>query len=224
MNCGYLLINKPLGPTSHDIINQLRRIIGEKTIGHSGTLDPLASGLLIVAVGRPATKNISQFVKLDKIYAVTAALGATSDTYDAQGKISAVYSGAPLDQKIIEQALQSFAGKQLQTPPLYSAKKVAGKKLYQLARQGKVVEIKPAAIEIFFIKLLFYQWPVLKFECWVSSGTYVRSLAHDLGQRLGCGAYVTALQRTGIGDFNLSQAVELNKLTSANWQNYFLRL
>lgn len=203
---GFLLINKPSGPTSHDIIYQLRRLTGIKKIGHAGTLDPFASGLLIVAVEREFTKQIDNFVKMDKTYIADLKLGATSDTLDRTGKIQLITNSEQLTINDIKKILKKFTGKQLQTPPMFSAKKIGGKKLYQLARKGIEIKRESTEIEIFSIKLLEYNWPDLKIETSCSSGTYIRSLAHDIGKILACGAYLEELKRTQIGDYYLKDA------------------
>jgi tRNA pseudouridine55 synthase len=220
MDSGYLLINKPSGPTSHDVIDVLRRLTNIKKIGHSGTLDPLASGLLLVAVGRAVTKNLANFVKLDKTYEATACLGVDTDTYDSQGKITKVYQIDAPPLALIQSTLVSFLGRQEQTPPAYSAKKIKGKKAYELARQNIIIDIKPCLIEILALELLNYDFPQIKFIVSCGSGTYVRSLVFDLGQKLGCGAHLTALVRTSLGQFNLAQSVDLEKLTKANGRDY----
>lgn len=222
---GFLLINKPAGPTSHDIVDELRRISGERKIGHAGTLDPFASGLLIVAVGREATRNIAQFVKQDKVYIAKLHLGATSDTFDRTGVIQNVQRSLDILSKVkIKKILKKFVGEQKQIPPMYSAKKVGGKKLYELARKGIEVERKPVEINLHYIKLLSFI-PYLSsiiIETQVSSGTYIRTLAHDIGQALGCGAYLEELTRTEIGKYKLENAVETKNLTKENWTRFII--
>jgi tRNA pseudouridine55 synthase len=233
MNSGFLLINKLSGPTSHDIVDELRKITGIKKIGHSGTLDPFASGLLIVAVGREATRQIAQFIKQDKTYVAKLHLGAVSDTYDRTGRVRNV--ARPRDilsglfRTKIEKILQKFVGPQKQIPPMYSAKKINGKKLYELARQGKEIERNPIDINIHYIKQLAAMGlpPAAHTECSgahiiievrVSSGTYIRSLANDIGQALGCGAYLEELKRTRIGNHELGGAVDIAALNKKNWR------
>ncbi|MFH0912498.1 MAG: tRNA pseudouridine(55) synthase TruB [Patescibacteria group bacterium] len=213
---GIYLINKPIGITSHDVVDYLRRVTGEKTVGHAGTLDPLASGLMIVAIGREFTKRISEFIKLDKDYVAIATLGSTSTTYDAEGEIIPSGNSKSPGQEEIIKTLQSFIGAQEQMPPIFSAKKVGGKKAYDLARQGKEVKLKPVPVTIHKIELLDYQYPILKFNVKVSSGTYIRSLINDIGQKLGVGAYMSGLVRTKIGDYTLSQATDLHRIASIN--------
>jgi tRNA pseudouridine55 synthase len=206
---GFLLINKPVGPTSHDIINKLRKITGIKKIGHAGTLDPFASGLLICAVGREATREIDKFVKQKKEYVATVHLGAVTDSYDRTGKIIKEYDGEFIGEDVIKKAVLGFIGEQLQTPPMFSAKKINGKKMYELARAGKEVERQPCAINIFTTEILSYAWPILKIKIKCSSGTYIRTIAYDLGERLGCGAYLKELERTKIGEYNVEDAINL---------------
>jgi len=219
-NSGYILIDKPSGITSHDVIDRLRSITDVKRIGHAGTLDPFATGLLIVAVGREATREISKFVKMDKEYIAELWLGAETDTYDREGKITKEYESAPIPAEKIEAALKEFIGKQLQTPPMYSAKKINGQKLYELARQNIEVERKPSEIEIYELELLEYSWPTLKIKVNCSTGTYIRSIAFDLGRKLNCGAYLQELRRTKIGEHSIEQAIPLEDLKSEDWGDY----
>ena len=219
---GFILINKPSGPTSHDMVDKLRKITGIRKIGHAGTLDPFASGLLIMAIGRAATREISKFVKLGKEYVAKLQLGASSDTYDRTGEIRAAHIAQPISQDEVQNVITRFIGKQKQVPPMYSAKKINGKKLYELARQGKTVERQAVEVEIYEIKFLKYKWPLLSFGVKCSSGTYIRSLGHDIGESLDCGAYLVELKRTAIGDYSLSQAIDIKKLKPDNWQNYLL--
>lgn len=222
MNSGFLLINKPAGPTSHDIVNILRRITGIKKIGHAGTLDPFASGLLIVAVGREATRKISQYVKMDKEYLAAIRLGALSDTYDRTGRIT-LQSCKKISAKKIKDCLGLFTGEVEQIPPMFSAKKIKGKKLYELARIGQEAERQPSRVTIKKIKIIGYEWPHLKIKVECSSGTYIRSLANDLGSQLGSGAYLEELSRTKIGVFNLKNAFSLDELDKDNWQEFLFR-
>lgn len=205
----FLFINKPVGWTSHDVVAHIRTDKKIK-VGHAGTLDPFATGLLIVGVGRDCTKKLDKFKKLPKTYIATIKLGEISDTYDRTGKIfiSKKPTNIP-DKKIISSILKSFTGKQLQIPPMFSAKKINGKKLYELARKGIEVERQPNEIEIYEINLLDYSWPILKIEVKCSTGTYIRSLANDIGEKLGVGAYCEELERTAIGENYLKNAINL---------------
>jgi tRNA pseudouridine55 synthase len=226
MESKFLLINKPKDWTSHDVVAVVRKKIREESkgkvglpaearrakVGHAGTLDPFATGLLIVGVGRESTKRLDEFKNMPKTYIATVKLGATSTTFDPEGEITITkHEPHSTKQKDIETMLQSFIGKQLQIPPMYSAKKVGGKKLYDLARKGIEIERQPNKIEIYSIKLLDYNYPSLKIEVNCSTGTYIRTLAHDIGEKLGCGAYCEELERTSIGEYKLEDAEELKK-------------
>ena len=204
---------------------RLRVETGNKKIkvGHAGTLDPFATGLLIVAVGRENTKKIDGFKALPKVYIATIKLGATSDTFDCTGVITQTkISAEQLDsrfhgndnQKEIENVLKTFAGKQLQLPPMFSAKKIDGHRLYDLARKGITVERQPNEITIFSIKLLEYTYPDLSIEVVCSTGTYIRTLASDIGEKLGTGAYCQELRRTAIGTYIVDKAIRLSDLKS----------
>ena len=217
---GFILINKPSGPTSHDVINGLRRITGIRQIGHAGTLDPFASGLLLVGIGE-ATKLLRHFVGLDKKYEAVLKFGATSDTQDRTGKITIDNKQLTIDQKEIKKVLKSFIGKQKQIPPMFSAKKIGGEKLYDLARKGIAIEREAQTIKIYGLKLSKVKGQMLHVNCHVSSGTYIRSLAHDIGQALGCGAYLEELKRTAIGDFKLKDAINAAK---DNWRQHLIPL
>jgi tRNA pseudouridine55 synthase len=220
LNSGFILINKPIGPTSHDIVSQLRKITGIKKIGHAGTLDPFASGLLIVAIGREATRGIDKFVKLDKEYLAVLKLGAVSDTYDPEGKIEIKNNiAAPAESKIVA-VLEKFLGEQEQVPPMFSAKKINGQKLYNLARQGKIVQRQPNKIKIYNLEIVNYCWPKLTLKIRCSSGTYIRSLGNDIGESLGCGAYVAELTRTIVGSYLLDDCVDIETVDKKNWTKY----
>ncbi|MFA6427504.1 MAG: tRNA pseudouridine(55) synthase TruB [Candidatus Magasanikbacteria bacterium] len=239
MQPDFLLINKPKDWTSHDVVGYLRKVTRIKKIGHAGTLDPFATGLLIVGIGREATKRLDEFKSLQKTYVATLKLGYISDTFDSTGNIkkykknikqiltkifsiSFQYLFPSLKittKKKIDSTLKKFIGKQNQIPPMYSAKKVNGKKLYELARKGIEIERKPCDIEISDIKILEYSWPLLNIEVACSSGTYIRTLAHDIGQKLGCGAYCEELERTRIGDYTLDNAYKLSEINFENFQN-----
>ncbi len=221
-NEGFILIDKPDGPTSFGVIARLRRITGVKKIGHAGTLDPAASGLLLCAIERTATREISRFVKMDKKYEALIRLGITTDTYDREGKILQTYSGEPITKKEIKKIVAALTGKQEQIPPMFSAKKVGGKKLYELARKGIEIVRQPSLIEIYRVKIIKYKWPDLRLLIHCSSGTFIRSIAADLGVKLGCGAYLAGLRRTELGKFKVSQAAKLEKIRSDNWRKFLL--
>ncbi len=205
---GFLLINKPAGMTSHDVVNVVRKKTGERKIGHAGTLDPMATGLLILAVGK-FTKRIKEFSGLDKNYEAEITLGAESDTDDAMGEIKTVSSFIPKENEIAE-ALQSLTGEIEQVPPKFSAKKIGGQTAYKLARKGKTFELKPQKVIIYELKLGKYSYPKLNLICRVSSGTYIRAIARDLGKLLGTGGYLSKLKRTRIGSFRLENANDLD--------------
>ena len=228
MISGFLLINKPIGPTSHDVVDMVRRATGIRIVGHAGTLDPFASGLLIVGVGREATRQLDQFKNLPKTYIATIRLGARSDTDDRTGQIEeSRIKNLELSSEKIEKLIQSFIGEVEQTPPMYSAKKIKGQKLYEIARQGRTVERKPANVTIHSIELLdisdtekLKNCPTIKLKINCSSGTYIRALARDIGEELQCGAYCEELTRTAIGPYTLSEATTLEQLTPLTWQQY----
>jgi tRNA pseudouridine55 synthase len=217
---GLLLVDKPLGWTSFDVVNRIRHTIqagglnttGKKRfpVGHAGTLDPLATGLLIVMLG-DYTKKAEEFTKKDKVYEVTARLGVTSTTGDEEGEKTSVSNKQPASEEL-NKAIVSFLGPQQQVPPQYSAVKVGGKRAYQLARDGKTVEIQPRTVKIYSITGVEYNYPDVTFIVEVSSGTYIRTLVSDLGQTLGTGAYTTALRRTSIGNYQVKDALSVDKL------------
>ncbi len=212
-NSGFLLIDKPEGPTSHDVVDALRGVLGVRRIGHSGTLDPFASGLLILGIGK-ATRLLEYLGKEDKTYQFELALGSTSDTYDRTGKIQPYkdsFTPDRLDTNIIRDVLKEYLGEQMQTPPPFSAIKYKGKKLYEYARKGETIEIKPRSILIHSLSLLSCQYPRVSLEARVSKGTYIRSLGHEIGKRLGTGAYVNTLRRTAIGLCHVGSAFLLEK-------------
>lgn len=216
----FLLLDKPTGKTSHDMISLLRRITGEKKIGHAGTLDPFATGLLIIAIGRNSTRQIDNLKNLPKTYVCTIQLGATSDTYDLTGKITPIKDISTPQKISIEKAISSFVGQIKQTPPQFSAKKIAGKRAYELARIGESVDLKSQTITIHDFSLLSFSPNKKQIEIKVtcSAGTYIRSLAHDLGQKLETGAYTLALRRTNIDKFSVKNAIKPTELTPKNWQ------
>jgi tRNA pseudouridine55 synthase len=223
---GYLLVNKPKEWTSFDVVakirSEIRKRTGEKIkIGHSGTLDPFATGLLIILVGK-YTKQQDEFMKQDKIYEATFYLGATSSTGDPEGEIRLSKDPKVPDTKKIKSVLDSFLGEISQVPPAYSAIKINGKKAYDLARAGKKVELKARKVRIYGIELLNYSWPKLEIQVKVSSGTYIRSLAVDIGAKLGCGAYCLALNRSQIGNYSIKSAYELNTFIDDGIEKYLV--
>ena len=209
---GFLLVDKPSGPTSHDVIDMVRRASGLRKVGHAGTLDPFASGLLLVAVGN-ATKKIAQFVGLDKEYRASIRFGATSDTMDRTGNVLRSETPCEFDDDALKEALQAFTGRIRQTPPMFSAKKIKGRKLYELAREGLTVKREPCEVMVHGLKLIERDGDAAVIETHVSSGTYVRALADDIGRHLGCGAYLEELRRTAIGRYRVEEAVKAEDLT-----------
>lgn len=223
---GYLLVNKPKEWTSFDVVakirSEIRKRTGEKIkIGHSGTLDPFATGLLVILVGK-YTKQQDEFMKQDKVYEATFCLGATSSTGDPEGEITLSKEPKVPDTKKIKSVLDSFLGEISQMPPAYSAIKINGKKAYDLARAGKKVELKARKVRIYSIELLNYSWPKLDIQVKVSSGTYIRSLAVDIGAKLGCGAYCLALNRSQIGNYSIKSAYELNTFIDDGIEKYLV--
>lgn len=210
-----ILINKPIGPTSHDIVDEIRKITGVSRVGHAGTLDPFASGLLIILVGREQTRLQSDYLGMDKTYEADIRLGATSSTDDRTGTIVESQTGQYIDREKVRTVLQSFVGEQDQLPPAYSAKKIKGLKAYDLARKGITPLLAPKRVTIYSIEILSYEWPLLAVRMTVSSGTYIRAFARDLGARLSCGAYVEKLVRTSIGPYLLSDAQSVNEFAQS---------
>ena len=205
------LINKPSGISSHDVIYKMRKALGIKRIGHAGTLDPLASGLMIVATGTD-TKLLEYVVGLDKCYTCTAQMGGISSTYDSEGEIIKTDNVTIPTAQDIKRVVVEFTGDIEQTPPQHSAIKIQGRKAYEYAREGQTVKIPSRMISIYSTEIEHYQYPTLAIKTHVSSGTYIRTLIHDIGQRLNCGAYITKLERTSVGNCKLEDAIELSEL------------
>ncbi len=236
----FLLIDKPAGKTSHDVVARVRRITGEQRVGHAGTLDPFATGLLIIGVGRDCTKHLSHFLGMDKSYLADIALGATTETLDPESPEIIV----PKDQgeqsislEELQRGIEELTGSQQQIPPMYSAIKMGGKKLYELARAGKTIEREPRSVTVYAWEPRFEPSPLevktarravstfplpitLSFNIRVSSGTYIRALARDLGKLCGTGGYLRYLRRTSIGPHSIDDAVLLGELTTENWLDY----
>lgn len=218
---GFINVYKEKGQTSHDVVNKIRKIFGTKKVGHTGTLDPNATGVLPIAVNN-ATKVIEYMEHDDKTYIAELTLGITTDTEDIWGNIleeKAVNVG----KEEIENVIKSFVGKQKQVPPMYSALKVNGKKLYELAREGKTIDRVARDIEIFCIKDIMINENKVSFEVHCSKGTYIRTLCKDIGEKLGCGATMSALERVQAGSFTIDTAVTLEEL-SENGEKYLLDL
>ncbi len=219
---GIFNINKPVGMTSHDVVARVRRLARQRRVGHAGTLDPAASGVLPVCLGQ-ATRIVEYLSESGKCYRATVVFGAVTDTYDAEGE---VIRSAPVQvtREELEAILPAFLGRQMQMPPLYSAIKVAGQPLYKLARAGVEVQLQPRPIEIVRLEVIDWQLPVLTLDVECSKGTYIRSLAYDLGERLGCGAHLGGLIRLRSGPFTLDESLTLEELEQAlqdgSWTNY----
>lgn len=207
-----IAIYKPKGPTSHDIIDEIRRITGERRVGHAGTLDPLARGVLVVGIGREATKKLSQIVKKEKEYIAEITFGEESTTDDAEGEKKKWKVNKIPVREDIEKIIQQFKGKIRQTPPIYSALKVRGKAAYKFARRGESIELKPREVEIKEIKMLKYKWPFLTLKVVTGPGVYIRALARDLGKELGVGGYLSDLERIRVGEFRKVDTLNLNQL------------
>jgi tRNA pseudouridine55 synthase len=217
---GLLLVDKPAGPSSFGVVKQVRRLTGAKT-GHAGTLDPAATGLMLILLGS-ATKQAQSLLKLDKTYLAKLQLGSSSSTGDAEGDIQRISDQMPSPEQVAK-VLASFNGTFDQTPPAHSAIKVGGQRAYKLARQGKPVVLKPRLVTV-SISQLSYRYPYLEIEAAVSSGTYIRSLAADIGQALQTGAYLAALRRTRVGQYRLEDALDLGSLTEAKIEQNLIPL
>ncbi|MGB9455212.1 MAG: tRNA pseudouridine(55) synthase TruB [Bryobacteraceae bacterium] len=210
---GAIVIDKPEGWTSHDVVGKARRITGEKKIGHLGTLDPIATGVLPLVLGR-ATRLAQFYTRSDKIYEGVIRFGWSTRTYDRAGEPTSEKTEPQLDPAALERALESFRGEFLQTPPPVSAKKVEGRRAYQLARESVAVELAPVRVEVYELTLLDLAGPLARVRAHCSGGTYLRSIAHDLGQLLGCGAHLENLRRLASGEFEIDQARTIAQLES----------
>jgi tRNA pseudouridine55 synthase len=214
---GALLIDKPSGPTSHDVVDAIRRQFRIKKVGHCGTLDPNATGLLIIVLGR-GTKLSEKLMGDDKVYEGTLKFGETTDSYDSDGELVASLPVPPITLDELNTSAAAFIGDQMQVPPMVSAIKKNGVPLYKLARKGIEVEREPRLIHIYNFRFTDYQEPIATFKLASTKGTYVRSIAHDLGQKLGCGAHLTTLRRSVSGKFDVADATPLDtvlRLTAA---------
>lgn len=215
-----LLVDKPLGWTSFDVINKLRYAIKRKLgvkkfkIGHAGTLDPLATGMLNICTGK-WTKRLQELQGLDKVYTGTVTLGATTDSYDAEQPVNATYPTEHITDQLVEEAAARLTGDLQQLPPIYSAIKVDGQPLYKRARNGEQVEVKPRPVTVHAFEITRIELPEVDFKISCSKGTYIRSLAHDLGKELNSGGYLTALRRTEVGPYAEGDMWELDELLAA---------
>ncbi len=218
---GLFNIDKPSGMTSHDVVDAVRAIVRERQVGHAGTLDPLATGVLVVAVGY-ATRLLEFMAGHDKVYRVVIRLGVETTTYDAEGEVIAEHPLPRLTVEDIESVLASFRGRIRQIPPRYAAIRHRGKRLYEWARQGVEITPQPREVIIYTLRLESWHPPDLTLYVKCSAGTYVRSLAHDIGQALGTGGHVRSLRRLASGPFRVEDAVPLDVLRSSDWRTYLL--
>lgn len=209
INGKIIAVRKTKGPTSFDIVSKLRKLTGIKKIGHAGTLDPLASGVLVVGIGRQATRKLSEVVESEKEYLATVKFGAESTTDDEAGEKTEVDYGEKPTRRDVEKELIKFSGKILQQPPIFSAIKIKGQPAYKIARRGEAPKLKKREVEVKKIKIIKYKWPFLEIKVVSGPGFYVRSLARDLGRKLKVGGYLAGLERTRVGQFKKSSAIKL---------------
>jgi tRNA pseudouridine55 synthase len=217
---GALVINKPAGKTSHDVVDAVRHLAGFRQIGHLGTLDPLATGVLVLLLGR-ATRLVQFYVGRRKRYTAGIRFGFATDTYDSDGEAQGPDTAPALDAAVLEKFAAERIGRSEQMPPSFSAKKVQGRPAYELARKKQPVELKPVEVELFEFRLTEIEGSIARFVIECSSGTYIRSLAHELGQKLGCGAHLAEITRTAVGEFSLEQAITLEELAEAKQAGKF---
>lgn len=210
---GILPVNKPSGQTAFTLVRQLRRLLGVKKIGHAGTLDPFATGVMVMLIGRNYTKLSDKLLNQDKEYLGRIHLGIETDSYDCDGKEVNCSDHVPTREEI-EDVLQKFQGEVNQTPPMFSAKKVNGKKLYELARKGEIIERRSVKVHM-ETEMLSYEYPYIDIQVKCSKGTYIRSIAHDIGQLLGCGAHLSTLTRTQSGTYQLADCLDGKLLDSS---------
>jgi tRNA pseudouridine55 synthase len=203
-------IDKPAGWTSFDVVNKLRRMTGVKKVGHAGTLDPFATGVLLVCFAG-ATKQVDALMGLEKEYEGTFELGVETDSHDVTGKVIAQHPVPELSREQIEQAVRRYVGEIMQTPPMFSALKRGGRRLYELARKGEQVELEPRKVRIYAFDVLDVALPEIRFQLTCSRGTYVRALARDLGKDYGCGAFLKTLRRTRVGQYVASSALSIEQ-------------
>jgi tRNA pseudouridine55 synthase len=211
---GALVINKPQGKTSHDIVDAVRHLAGFRQIGHLGTLDPLATGVLVLLLGK-ATRLVRFYSGRRKRYLAGFRFGYATNTYDSEGTPAGPDAAPVLDREALEHLASESRGRSEQMPPIFSAKKVHGRPAYELARKNQVVELKPVSIELFEYRLTGIEGPLARFSIECSSGTYIRSLAHDMGQKLGFGAHLAEICRTAVGEFSIDQALTIEELAQS---------
>src|SRR5277367_5165382 len=217
---GALVVNKPQGKTSHDVVDAVRRLVGFRQIGHLGTLDPLATGVLVLLLGK-ATRLVRFYTGRRKRYTGGFRFGFATNTYDSEGIAQGPDTAPVLEREMLERLAAESLGRFEQMPPIFSAKKVHGRPAYELARNNEVVELKAASVEVYEYRLMELDSPTARFTIECSSGTYIRSLAHDLGQKLGCGAHLSEICRTAVGEFSLDQAMALDELATAAREGKF---
>lgn len=208
---GFLVINKPSGITSHDVVDRIRKVLGLRKVGHLGTLDPLGTGVLVLAIGR-ATKSVKYFVDDDKDYQATILLGTITDTQDTDGRVIETKDYGGITRESVEALLKQFTGKINQIPPMVSAKKIKGERLYKLHRKGIEVPREPKEIEIYKLEIVNFNLPEVQIFLSCSKGTYVRTLCADIGEKLGCGGCMSSLVRVRSGCFSLSDAYKLEEI------------
>ena len=216
-NEGIMFVDKPRGITSHDVVDVVRKRLKMRRVGHAGTLDPLAEGLLIVLVGK-CTKLFSKFANFDKEYLGVLKLGEVTTTGDSQGEVTRREEYKDISQEKIKEIFSLFLGEIEQVPPMVSALRVKGKRLYDLARRGIIVDRLPRKIDILSLEVLKINLPLIEFRVHCSKGTYVRKLAEDIGEKLGCGAHMVKILRLSIGPFNLDKAIALDKINESHLQ------
>lgn len=224
---GALVIDKPKGKTSHDVVDAVRHLAGFRQIGHLGTLDPLATGVLVLLLGR-ATRLVQFYAGRRKRYTAGFRFGFATDTYDSDGEAQGPDSAPALDPAVLQKLAAERIGRFEQVPPSFSAKKVHGRPAYELARKKQQVDLKPVEVEVFEYKLLETEGSMARFDIECSSGTYIRSMAQEMGQKLGCGAHLAEITRTAVGEFSLDQSVKLEELAEAaragKFADYLIRL
>ena len=224
---GALVIDKPKGRTSHDVVDAVRHLAGMRQVGHLGTLDPLASGVLVLLLGR-ATRLVQFYSGRRKRYSAGFRFGFATNTFDSDGEAEGPDAAPTLDRSVLEKFAAERVGRFEQMPPSFSAKKIHGRPAYELARKKQVVELKPVEVEVFEYKLTEIDGPIARFVVECSSGTYIRALAHEMGQKLGCGAHLAEISRLAVGEFSLEQAIKLEELAegakAGKFADYLIKL
>ncbi len=217
---GALVINKPLGKTSHDVVDAVRHLAGFRQIGHLGTLDPLATGVLVLLLGK-ATRFVRFYTGRRKRYTAGFRFGYATNTFDSEGQPTGPDAAPALDREVIERLARESLGRFEQMPPIFSAKKIHGRPAYELARKNQAVELKAVPVQVYEYRMTGIAGSTARFSIECSSGTYIRSLAHDMGQKLGCGAHLAEISRTAVGEFSLEQAITLEELAQATQAGKF---